>query len=386
MPSRKVIPAVALVACAATLVLGVSMRARAVDSPRLHVPRGFTIDAVAHVARARELAAAPNGDLIVGTGGRDVAIVPDAEGTPGAPHRFATLPDGPAAGVAFAPGTLYIGSQFGIWRVPYRPGDASAASPPVRIASVRPSGISRDHVTTSVAYADGHLYASVGSSCDACDPELDATRATVQEMAPDGSGMHPRAERIRNAVALTANPHTGAVWALPNGQDALAHGHPYEIGDPVTAHAGVPNYGWPHCYEDRRKVEAGADCSTVVVPRLIMPAYDAPIGAAVYPERERGDYAFPSSYAGGLFVALHGSWHTPLVAPRVVFVPLDGDRPKTPPDWNDPTTQWREFVGGYQSESGDRAGRPTGIAVGSKGSLFVADDDAGVIYRIRPAK
>jgi len=30
-------------------------------------------------------------------------------------------------------------------------------------------------------------------------------------------------------------------------------------------------------------------------------------------------------------------------------------------------------------------GRPTGIAVGSQDSLFVADDLNGVIYRIRPA-
>ena len=35
------------------------------------------------------------------------------------------------------------------------------------------------------------------------------------------------------------------------------------------------------------------------------------------------------------------------------------------------------FVGGFQSEDGTRRrGRPTGIAVGPKGSLFVADDAA----------
>ena len=38
------------------------------------------------------------------------------------------------------------------------------------------------------------------------------------------------------------------------------------------------------------------------------------------------------------------------------------------------TTQWSDFVTGFQSGCTARIGRPTGIAVGSKGSLFIADD------------
>jgi glucose/arabinose dehydrogenase len=70
----------------------------------------------------------------------------------------------------------------------------------------------------------------------------------------------------------------------------------------------------------------------------------------------------------------------------VVFVALSGDRPKTPVAWNDPSVQWQQFVGGFQLESGERIGRPTGVAVGPEGSLFVADDKAGAIYRIRPRR
>ncbi|MBV9737347.1 MAG: hypothetical protein JO177_04175 [Candidatus Eremiobacteraeota bacterium] len=33
---------------------------------------------------------------------------------------------------------------------------------------------------------------------------------------------------------------------------------------------------------------------------------------------------------------------------------------------------------------GSRIGRPTGVAVGPQGDLFVADDQTGNIYRIRP--
>ncbi|MBV8198290.1 MAG: hypothetical protein JO263_09145 [Candidatus Eremiobacteraeota bacterium] len=64
---------------------------------------------------------------------------------------------------------------------------------------------------------------------------------------------------------------------------------------------------------------------------------------------------------------------------------MDRDRPLKTVNWSDPTTQWTDFVTGFQSGCTSRIGRPTGIAVGPKGSLFIADDFAGLIYRVRPA-
>jgi glucose/arabinose dehydrogenase len=63
---------------------------------------------------------------------------------------------------------------------------------------------------------------------------------------------------------------------------------------------------------------------------------------------------------------------------------MHGDAPRTPVDWSNPDAQWHEFVGGFQQPDGSRIGRPTGVAVGIDGSLFVADDGSGTIYRIRP--
>ena len=85
----------------------------------------------------------------------------------------------------------------------------------------------------------------------------------------------------------------------------------------------------------------------------------------------------------------HGSWHTPggcNIAPEVDFVPMRGGLPATPVDWNDPNKQWTKFVTGFQPGCGasTRIGRPTGIAIAPDGSLLVADDDAGAIYRIAP--
>jgi len=348
------------------------------------VEHGFTLETIARVPAARELAVAPNGDLLVGTSRGDVDIVADAEGTPHAASVFVHLDEAPAAGVALGAGSLYVGTQFGVWRIPYEAGRQSVRGTPEKIVNVRPGG-SRGHRTTSVAIEGNRLFYSVGSSCNACE-ESDATRAKVFDAALNGRDPHPIALGIRNAIALAANPATGAVWAGVAGQDELEGGHPYEIFDPVTAHVSPADYGWPECYENHRTLHAGHDCSTAVESRVVFPAYETPIGAVFYPLRPSGKYAFPAAFEGGAFVTLHGSWHQPPVPPRVVFVPMRGDEPVTPVNWADPDAQWREFVNGFQRPDGSRLARPTGVAVGPEGSLFVSDDASGAIYRIRPVR
>lgn len=394
MRFSAVLPAIALFAAACGGGASSSPHAPASTQPAsgLSVPAGFRIEIIGNVGGARELAAAPNGDLFVGTVGSSVYVIANAEGQAASPSVFAQLPDTPAAGVALAlsgsSGTLYVGTELGVYRIPYAVGDRKARSAPAKIASVRTGGGS-GHSTTSVAFANGVLYASVGSSCNACK-ESDPTRATIQQMHPDGSAMTAKAVRIRNAIALSVNPATQTVWAGDAGQDSLTDGHPYEFFDPVTLHTGVADYGWPECEENRQAYTPGADCSATVIPRVVFPAYETLIGAAFYPVNASGPYAFPSAYRGGAFVAMHGSWHTGgngtyLAPPRVAFVPMNGDAPRTPVNWSDPTAQWSDFISGFQLADGTtRIGRPTGVAVGASGSLFIADDQTGDIYRIRP--
>ncbi len=358
-----------------------------------HVASGFTIERIATVDGARELAVAPNGDLFVGTEDSDVDIVQHAEAAhPSSPQTFVHFNDEPAAGVALSNDALFVGTQFGVYRIPYQVGDTHARSSPEKLAGVRPSGVARDHRTTTVAWNGATLYASVGSSCNGCKPDLDATRATIQRVDIQHHSISPIATNIRNAIALAIDPQTHALWAGVAGIDDLPPGQPYEIFDDVTAHSLPVDYGWPSCYDNRRVHPSWpADCSHTPIPRVVLPAYDTPIGAIFYPNAQRGRYTFPQRYRGGAFVTLHGSWHGPgnglpgYVPPRVAFVPMHGDEPEHPVNWNDPDTQWSEFVGGYQNGGTiERIGRPTGIAVGPEGSLFIADDLTGAIYRIRP--
>lgn len=388
---------------ATVLFFALLLTADAPATANLRVPPGFTIETIADVSGARELAALPNGDLIVGTRGGDVDIISDAEGKPGPPRVFATFDDSRASGVAFAAQRheIYVATMNHVWEIPYS-GERSAAQTH-RIADVRSGPVAPGtdgdvHTTTSIAYSNGLLYVAAGSSCNATMEdgrrpcaEVDPTRAAVSVMKPDATGFTQRAKRIRNAIALAVNPLTGSLWVGDAGQDDLPSGHPYEFLDNLSSHHGDADYGWPECEEDHRAYVSGANCSKTVEPLVELPAYSTIIGATFYPLHQTGTYAFPQRYRGGLFVAVHGSWHTNrdgcnAAPPRVVFVAMNGDRPAKNVDWTNPARQWTDFVMGFQDGCTSRNGRATGVAVGSRGSLFIGDDDAGRIYRVRPTR
>ncbi len=371
----------------------------------LTLPRGFTGSVIARVAGARELAIAPDGDLFVGTSGSRIYIVPHADdaGAAGTPQVFWTHPstdnggDAPNAGVALSLQTcsLYVGSNTGVWMLSYAPG-AKTATAARRIAAVRTGPVAPNsdgdvHRTTSVAVTQGSLFVSVGSSCNAC-MEVDPTRAVVLRFPVAGGTYTTKAKRIRNAIALAVDPATGHLWVAGAGQDDLPFGHPYEFADDLSAHVGTADYGWPDCEEKHTPYVRGARCEGTIAPIVELPAYSTIIGAAFYPAGQAGAHAFPSRFRGDLFLAAHGSWHvTPgtsqyAAPPQVVSVRMNGDKPATPVNWSDPAAQWRTFFGGFQQGGRSRIGRPTGILVGPTGSLFVADDQTGAIYRIRPAR
>jgi glucose/arabinose dehydrogenase len=361
-----------------------------VMSTGLRVPDDLIIETVANVPLARELAALPNGDLLVATLSPTVWLVPNAETEPGDPVQFLTFPDNLVHSVIYEPSVskLFFGGHTGVWSAPYTDGDrvgqAATMIGPVRVG---PPAQDIGHVTTTVGFAGGRVFASVGSSCNAC-VEMDPTRAAITGMDPDGSNPSKRANRMRNAIAVSTNPDTGTLWAGGAGQDLLPEGHPYEYFDPVGLHAGVADYGWPDCEENRNDYGSGADCSQVVIPLVETPAYSSLIGAAFYSQSQMGAHVLPAAWRG-LYLTAHGSWHQEngvyVVPPRVMFVPMNGDAPAIPVDWNDPTKQWIEVVGGFQLADGvTRIGRPTGVTVGAQGSLFIGDDNTGNIYRVRP--
>jgi glucose/arabinose dehydrogenase len=81
---------------------------------------------------------------------------------------------------------------------------------------------------------------------------------------------------------------------------------------------------------------------------------------------------FPAQYQGQIFIAEHGSWNrSHKIGYRISVVRLQGNQ----------AVSYENFASGWlQGES--VWGRPTDVQVLPDGSLLVADDYAGAIYRI----
>ena len=136
------------------------------------------------------------------------------------------------------------------------------------------------------------------------------------------------------------------------------------------------DYGWPECYfdGDQKKLvlapEFGGDggkkvglCAERDAPVAYFPAHWAPNDMKIY----EGPM-LPTAYKGGAFIAFHGSWN-PAPAPQggynIVF---------QPPADGKVSGKWVVFADGFagaNKEPGRAAFRPTGLAIGPKGELYI---------------
>jgi glucose/arabinose dehydrogenase len=108
-----------------------------------------------------------------------------------------------------------------------------------------------------------------------------------------------------------------------------------------------------------------------IKPDYALGSHVAPIGMTFY-----GGKLFPSRYNGGAFIGMHGSWNrSKPVGYKVAFVPFQNGRP---------SGMIEDFLTGFLAdEKLNRVyGRPAGVAVWTDGSLLVADDAAGKIWRV----
>ena len=91
---------------------------------------------------------------------------------------------------------------------------------------------------------------------------------------------------------------------------------------------------------------------------------------------------FPERYRGGAFIAFHGSWNR---APakqdgyNVVFVPMGSD--------GKPSGDWEIFADDFEGPTPidsprDARFRPSGLAQGPDGALYIGDDAQGRIWRV----
>ncbi|MEK7560903.1 MAG: PQQ-dependent sugar dehydrogenase [Patescibacteria group bacterium] len=276
---------------------------------------------------------------------------------------------------------LYIAEEHQITR-----GPVGADGSRVKIADL-PSG--GNHVTRTLSFGpDGRLYVSIGSSCDVCH-EQDPLRAAIYSLNKDGSDFHLFARGLRNSVFFTWHPVTGQMWATDMGRDYLGDNLP---PDEINIISEGKNYGWPECYGKNildetqhlqiRHQHVRAHCTKPFEEpsHIDIPAHSAPLGLAFVPadppslKASEGRRGWPEDYWYDLFVAYHGSWNRS--APtgyKVVRFQLD----------NHGTYQAVEdFITGWLTKEG-ALGRPAGFLIQPGGILYISDDHAGVIYKVR---
>ena len=383
----------------------------------IQLPDGFcALTYHTGVGAARQLVVADNGDVFVAlrnrgnqSGGVMALRDLDGDGTADQTQRWGEVA---GSGIALGDEVLYLATDNGVLRYALPTGSLTPSGPPETLVEGLPSA--RNHATKSIAlHPDGSIFVGIGSPSNACQviprtagqpgrdpcPEL-TTRAGIWRFASDQPGQElADGERfstgIRNGAALAVHPGSGELYAVIHGRDQLRElwSSLYSAADgsekPSEEFAHIrqdTDFGWPYCYHDpsnNQKVlapEYGGDgeevgrCADMDMPEIGLPAHWAPNAMAF----STGDN-FPQPYRNGAFVAFHGSWNRSPVQEgyNIVWIPFEGDAP---------TGEWEVFAdgfaGGQISSSNQADNRPTGVAAGPDGSVYVSDSLAGKIWKI----
>jgi len=397
------------------------------DNGGITLPRGFCAVVFAdRVGVTRHLTVARNGDVYVNLESTDrsdpattqlrgprshgaLLVLRDTTGDGRADVEVRVEHAG-GTGIALNDQYVWISNETSVQRYPLAPGTIGPAGPATTIIEGFPRS---GHRSRSLTLGDsGTLFVGVGSYSNACrrarseargeEPcsEL-PVRAGIWRYDANRSGQkHPEdgtrwGTGIRNPVGLFWNQSLHGLFATMHGRDNLHVLWPALFT--VAQNAEKPSeefmrvergqdYGWPYCYHDpetNRKVlapEYGGDgrelgqCAGKAMPLIGFPAHWGPNALTFYTGTQ-----FPARYRGGAFIAFHGSWNrTPLpeAGYLVAFVPFANGKP---------AGTFETFADGFAAgmlEPIMAPHRPTGLAVGPDGGLYISDDQQGRIWKV----
>jgi glucose/arabinose dehydrogenase len=381
--------------------------------PSITLPPGFCALIFADsVGPARHIVVRSNGDVYVGitdqrrNGGVLALRDADKDGHADFQLRFG---DAGVHGVVLeSDSTLYASTTDAILR--YHLADTLGAT---RVDTVV-SGLAQRQIPAHSLAIDfrGSIVANVGAKSNGCAsgsvpdspganpcPELE-TAGGIWSFRPDRdhqtlSDGTRIATGLHDAIALSVNPADSTVTAVSQGRDGLHEGWPTLFSDADAAEAAGEemirvasaraDFGWPYCYFDYLKQErklapeyggngqSTERCDHYIQPLIAFPAHWSPMSLLFYTGK-----MFPPDYRTGAFIAFHGSaFRRPLPEDgyEVVFLHFkDGQ-----------ATDYAPFASGFAGPMQTPTAalhRPTGLAQGPDGSLYLTDDKGGRIWKI----
>jgi glucose/arabinose dehydrogenase len=273
--------------------------------------------------------------------------------------------------------TLYIAETGAVSAFDYDPA-AMKATNRVKLVDLPTDGLT-PHVTRTLLFMpvpnENTLLISVGSSCNVCHEE-DSRRARVLAYDVVTKKTEEFARGLRNTVFMDIHLVTGAIWGTEMGRDGLGDDIP---PDEINIIEKEKNYGWPICFGnnihddefDKNTYFRNPCMAPHETPSHIdIQAHSAPLGLAFIPEE-----GWPEDHWYNLLVAYHGSWNREeLTGYKIVRFPLDAA--------GKPHGEPVDFITGWLRPDGTRIGRPVDIKVFSGGTMYISDDQAGIIYRV----
>ncbi len=354
-----------------------TMLASAAELPldRIKLPPGFAIELWARVDNARQMALGRHDDhggtLFVGSmrAGKVHAVRFDAGYKAQDVSLLASGLQLPT-GVAYRNGHLYVAAVSRILR--YDDIERHLERPPAPVVVTDRLPVETHHGWKFIAFGpDGKLYVPVGAPCNICEPDPERY-ASISRLDVDGGAAdrvpEVYARGVRNSVGFDWQPQTRTLWFTDNGRDLLGDNTPPDELNHAPR-AGM-HFGYPYCHGgDLPDPEFGArhGCAEFAAPAQKLGPHVAALGMRFYTGT-----MFPPYYRQQIFIAEHGSWNrSHKIGYRISLVRLQGSQ----------AIAYETFASGWLE--GETAwGRPADVLVLPDGSLLVADDYAGAIYRI----
>jgi glucose/arabinose dehydrogenase len=341
---------------------------------QLQVPPGFKVEKFAEgLGEARMMAISEAGAVFVTdrSGGRVIRLQ-DTNGDGRADEKTTVAEIEKVHGINIYGGRIYMANVKEIYAAELEP-EGRLGEPRIVVDDLPDGG---QHPNRTFAFGpDNRMYVSIGSTCNACE-ESNEEHATLLRMNPNGGDREVFARGLRNTTGFGWHPKTSEMWGMDHGIDWLGD---EEQKEELNRLVEGGNYGWPYIYSfgkktphrDPEEMSAEEYAAQAIEPVLEEPdAHSAALGMVFY----RGEQ-FPEEYRHDAFVALHGSWNrSKPVGYKVSRIRYN--------DQGQPEG-FEDFLTGFLVED-NRAqfGRPVGLAVHPDGSLFVTDDENGVVYRI----